>query len=189
MSLMEDLKTEEKDSTTPHSDKKWTDTFKPKNGAPTGGNSDVDLIAKLTEENNALKDKILRSLAEVENTRRICEEEKNKTMKFAITNIAKDLIVVMDNFYRAFDSLEGNNDDLKAFLQGMELNFSEFKRVFDKYNIKRIFPIDEDFDPALHQAISQVESDKNTGTVVEVLQAGYSLNDRVIKPALVVVAK
>ena len=185
--------------------KKWTDTIKPKNGAAavevpatdSDQNENVtetvetntDIVTKLTEENASLKDKLLRTLAELENTRRICEEEKSKTIKFAITNIAKDLIVIMDNFYRAFDNVDEDKSNLENFWQGMELNFNEFKKVFDKNNIKRIFPLNEEFDPAFHEAISQVESDKETGTVVEVLQAGYILNDRVIKPALVVVAK
>ena len=192
MSITDDLKMQ----------RKWTDTIKPKNGAAavehgdniqkdktenTDAADNFDTITKLTEENNSLKDKLLRTLAELENTRRICEEEKNRTIKFAITNIAKDLIVVMDNFYRAFS--DENKDNLESFWQGMELNFNEFKKVFDKNNIKRIFPLDEEFNPAFHEAISQIESDKKAGTVIEVLQAGYTLNDRVIKPALVVVAK
>lgn len=164
--------------------KKWTDAFKSKNN-----NVNDDIITKLTEENTSLKDKLLRSLAEVENTRRICEEEKSKTVKFAITNIAKDLIGIMDNFYLAFNNLNNNKSDLESFSKGIELNFNEFKKVFEKNNIKRIFPLDEEFNPTFHEAISQVESDKTSGTVIEVLQAGYLLNDRVIKPALVVVAK
>ena len=164
--------------------KKWTDAFKSKSN-----NVDNDIITKLTEENASLKDKLLRSLAEVENTRRICEEEKSKTIKFAITNIAKDLIDIMDNFYLAFNNLNNNKSDLESFSKGIELNFNEFKKVFEKNNIKRIFPLDEEFNPTFHEAISQVESDKTSGTVIEVLQAGYLLNDRVIKPALVVVAK
>ena len=164
--------------------KKWTDAFKSKSN-----NVDDDIITKLTEENASLKDKLLRSLAEVENTRRICEEEKSKPVKFAITNIAKDLIGIMDNFYLAFNNLNNNKSDLESFSKGIELNFNEFKKVFEKNNIKRIFPLDEEFNPTFHEAISQVESDKTSGTVIEVLQAGYLLNDRVIKPALVVVAK
>lgn len=185
MSDKNDLKKEEEEIKEEQPQKKWTDAFKSKNQAD---NSD-DIITKLTEENASLKDKILRSLAEVENTRRICEEEKSKTIKFAISNIAKDLIGIMDNFYLAFDNLNNNKSDLESFSKGIELNFNEFKKVFEKNNIKRIFPLNEEFDPAFHEAISQVESDKESGIVVEVLQAGYLLNDRVIKPALVVVAK
>ena len=200
MSIVDDLKKQ------PPEGKKWTDTIKPKNngghvidGSETAAtdvgstnvetSNEVDIVTKLTQENASLKDKLLRTLAELENTRRICEEEKSKTIKFAITNIAKDLIVVMDNFYRAFDNLKDKNTSLETFSQGIELNFNELKKIFDKNGIKRIFPLDEMFNPTFHEAISQIESDKEAGTVVEVLQAGYILNDRVIKPALVVVAK
>lgn len=167
---------------------KWIDKFKSVK-TDNSNNNDNDLIQKLTEENESLKAKVLRSLAEVENTRRICEEEKSKTMKFAITNFSKDLINIMENFYLAFGNLEKNTDDLESFIKGTELNFNEFKKIFEKNNIKRIYPVGEMFNPDFHDAISQIESDTETGTVIEVLQAGYTLNDRVIKPALVIVAK
>ena len=167
---------------------KWTDKFKSVK-TDNSNNNDNDLIQKLTEENESLKAKVLRSLAEVENTRRICEEEKGKTMKFAITNFAKELINIMENFYLSFGNLEKNTDDFESFVKGVELNFNEFKKIFEKNNIKRIYPVGEMFNPDFHEAISQIESEAETGTVVDALQAGYSLNDRVIKPALVIVAK
>ena len=95
----------------------------------------------------------------------------------------------MENFYLSFENLEKNKNDFDSFLKGVELNFNEFKKVFDKNNIKRIYPLNEAFNPDFHEAISQIESDKDSGTVVEVLQAGYMLNERVIKPAMVIVAK
>lgn len=167
---------------------KWTDKFKSVK-TETSQNTDTDLIQKLTEENESLKAKVLRSLAEAENTRRICEEEKSKTVKFAITNFAKELISIMENFYLSFGNLEKNTDDFESFVKGVELNFNEFKKIFEKNNIKRIYPVGEVFNPDFHEAISQIESDMESGMVVDVLQAGYSLNDRVIKPALVIVAK
>ena len=101
---------------------KWTDKFKSVK-TDNSNNNDNDLIQKLTEENESLKAKVLRSLAEVENTRRICEEEKSKTMKFAITNFSKDLINIMENFYLAFGNLEKNTDDLESFIKGTELAY------------------------------------------------------------------
>ena len=95
----------------------------------------------------------------------------------------------MENFYLSFGNLEKNTDDFESFVKGVELNFNEFKKIFEKNNIKRIYPTGEMFNPDFHEAISQIESEAETGTVVDVLQAGYSLNDRVIKPALVIVAK
>ena len=182
----EDIQKNEEQKSEKEQQKKWTDAFKAKN---IENNIDNDIVNKLTEENALLKDKLLRTLAEAENTRRICEEEKSKTIKFAISNIAKDLINIMDNFYLAFDNLKNNKSNLESFLKGIELNFNELKKVFEKNNIKRIYPLNEEFNPAFHEAISQVESDKDSGIVVEVLQAGYLLNGRVLKPALVVVSK
>ena len=188
---------------------KWTDRFKSikakNNASSTGDNEnknnddngdkaedargDDGEIQRLKEENESLKSKLLRTLAEIENTIRIGEEEKSKTLKFAITNITKELINIMENFYLSFENLEKNKNDFDSFLKGVELNFNEFKKVFDKNNIKRIYPLNEAFNPDFHEAISQIESDKDSGTVVEVLQAGYMLNERVIKPAMVIVAK
>ena len=174
--------------------KKIIEQIKNKNNDDNGDKAedargDDGEIQRLKEENESLKSKLLRTLAEIENTRRICEEEKSKTLKFAITNITKELINIMENFYLSFENLEKNKNDFDSFLKGVELNFNEFKKVFDKNNIKRIYPLNEAFNPDFHEAISQIESDKDSGTVVEVLQAGYMLNERVIKPAMVIVAK
>lgn len=165
--------------------KKWADAFKSKN-------PENDEMIRLQEENADLKDKLLRARAETENTRRIAIEEKEKTIKFAITNFAKDLIVIMENMYLAFKSVENTDKEgeFKVFFDGVNLTFSELKKVFEKNNIKRIYPKGEKFDPAYHEAISQIESEaEESGTVIDVVQAGYMLNGRVIKAAMVVVAK
>ncbi len=170
--------------------KKWTDAFKKPN---TDIVEDADEIktAKIEQENASLKDKLLRTLAELENTRRIAIEEKEKTIKFAISNFAKELITIMENMYLAFKSVENvkKDGDFAVFFDGIEMTFNEFKKIFDKNNIKRIYPINEIFDPKFHEAVAQVDSEEETGTIVEVMQAGYLLNDRVLKPAIVVVAK
>lgn len=171
---------------------KWTDKFKSvktENGSTDIASKDEDLIKKLTDEVENLKSRLLRSLAEVENTRRICEEEKVKTAKFALTNFVKQLINVMENFYLAFDNLQNKNGEFEAFTSGIEMNFNEFKKIFENNGVKRIYPSGEQFNPEFHEAISQIESEEESGTIIEVLQAGYLLNDRVIKPAMVVVAK
>lgn len=148
--------------------------------------------ARLETENAELKDKLLRTLADLENTRRIAIEEKEKTAKFAITNIVKDLIVIMDIFYRAIDDAKDKEKDdfFKSFYDGIEMTFNEFKKVFDKNNIERLYPVGEKFDPNLHEAIANVEKEGiESGIVVEVMQPGYTLNKRVIKPAMVAVSK
>ena len=79
----------------------------------------------------------------------------------------------MDNFYLAFDNLNNNKSDLESFSKGIELNFNEFRKVFEKNNIKRIFPLDEEFNPTFHEAISQRAIDNASRTVSELLQPGY----------------
>ncbi|MDR1499097.1 MAG: nucleotide exchange factor GrpE [Rickettsiales bacterium] len=164
---------------------KWTDLFKPKNGGSEGDDSEKEIAE--------LKDKLLRTLAELENTRRRATEEKDKALKFAITNFTKDLIAVMENFYLAFNSVVGkdfSDSDFSIFFSGMELTFSEFKKIFEKNGIKRIYPIGEQFNPDFHEAIVQVDDEeKESGMIVDVMQAGYLLNGRVLKPALVAVVK
>lgn len=151
-----------------------------------------DKITKLETENAELKDKLLRTLAELENTRRIAVEEKEKTAKFAITNIVKDLTTIMDIFYRAIDDAKDKEKDgpFKSFYDGIEMTFNEFKKVFYKNNIERLYPVGEKFDPNLHEAIANVEKEGvESGIIIEVMQPGYVLNKRVIKPAVVAVAK
>jgi molecular chaperone GrpE len=151
-------------------------------------NEKDNAIAKLTEENKQLKDKFLRTVAELENVRRIAADEKEKMSKYAISSFASSLIPVMENFFLAFKNVEVGKIE-KVFFEGINLTFSELKKVFEKYNLKRICPEEEKFNPEIHQAITQVESKKEENTIVEVAQAGYILNDRVLKPALVIVSK
>ena len=145
-------------------------------------------INRLIQENNQLKDKFVRTYAELENTRRRAEEEKEKTIKYAITKFAEDLIPVMENFYLAFQH-NTNSKQGDVFFDGMTLTFNEFKKTFEKNKLTRLYPKGEKFDPNFHQAVSYIESDQEENTIVDVLQAGYTLYDRVIKPAMVVVSK
>jgi molecular chaperone GrpE len=175
-----------------NSPKKWADSFKSKLMDETKHESSDE--NKLANENADLKDKLLRTLAELENTRRRADEDREKTIKFAITNFTKDLITVMENFHLAFNDVENKkldeNDSFQIFFQGIELTFNEFKKIFEKNNIKRLFPVGEKFDPDFHEAIAQVEDkDNESGIILEVMQAGYTLNGRILKPALVVVSK
>lgn len=156
-------------------------------------NKENDSDNVLEEENKKLKESLMRTLAELDNTRRRSIEENEKTAKYAIGKFAEDLIPVMENFYLAFNSIDGKNicDDKVAngFLEGIKLTQNELKKVFDKHGLARIFPENEDFNPDLHNAITQVESDKDDGKIVEVMQAGYKIKDRLLRPALVVVSK
>ena len=144
---------------------------------------------ELEEENKKLKDSLMRTLAELENTRRIAGEEKEKTAKFAIGKFAEDLIPVMEDFYLAFKNSENKENANEIFFDGIKLTHNELKKVFERNGLVRIFPVDEVFNPELHNAISQIESDKEEGTIVDVMQAGYTIKGRLLRPALVIVSK
>ena len=144
---------------------------------------------ELEEENKKLKDSLMRTLAELENTRRIAGEEKEKTAKFAIGKFAEDLIPVMEDFYLAFKNSENKENANEIFFDGIKLTHNELKKVFERNGLVRIFPVGEVFNPELHNAISQIESDKEEGTIVDVMQAGYTIKGRLLRPALVIVSK
>ena len=144
---------------------------------------------ELEEENKKLKDTLMRTLAELENTRRIAGEEKEKTAKFAIGKFAEDLIPVMEDFYLAFKNSENKENANEIFFDGVKLTHNELKKVFERNGLVRIFPVGEVFNPELHNAISQIESDKEEGTIVDVMQAGYTIKGRLLRPALVIVSK
>lgn len=147
----------------------------------------------LVEENKKLKETLMRTLAELDNTRKRSIEENEKTAKYAISRFAEDLIPVMENFYLAFDSVKDTDlkDEkvAKNFFDGIKLTQNELKKVFDKNGLVRLFPLNEEFNPDLHNAITQIESDVDEGMVVQVMQAGYKIKDRLLRPALVGVSK
>lgn len=154
---------------------------------------ETDKVKLLQEENEKLKESLMRTLAELDNTRRRSVEENEKTAKYAIGKFAEDLIPVMENMYLAFDSVKDNNFDgnkeAKNFFEGVRLTHNELKKAFERSGVVRIFPMDDEFDPELHDAITQVESDKPEGMIVQVMQAGYKIKDRLLRPAMVGVAK
>jgi molecular chaperone GrpE len=160
--------------------------------AETQAAADVDTEA-LRAENADLKDKVLRALAEAENVRRRAERDKADTAKFAVTAFARDLLAVGDNLRRALDSLPEEmrgNDSLSAFLTGIEITEKELLGAFEKHGIRAVHPLGEKFDHNLHQAMFEVETaDQAPGTVVQVVQTGYVINDRLLRPAMVGVAR
>lgn len=141
----------------------------------------------------SLKDQTLRALAEVENTRRRYEREQADTAKYAITNFARDLVQVLENLQRACDAVpvEARKDSpmLETISVGVEMTLKELLGSFEKHGIKRLDPTGAKFDHNFHQAVSQVAVPGTAaGTVVQVLQAGYVIHDRLLRPAMVVVA-
>jgi len=145
------------------------------------------------EENKKLKETLMRTLAELDNTRKRSIEENDKIAKYAISKFAEDLIPVMEDFYLAFESVKDadlcDEKTAKSFFDGIRLTQNELKKAFDRNGLTRLFPLNEDFNPDLHNAIAQVESDVDEGKVVQVMQAGYKIKDRLLRPALVCVSK
>ncbi|GBE43774.1 heat shock protein GrpE [bacterium BMS3Bbin10] len=151
-------------------------------------------LESLKEENAALKDRLLRTAAEMENLRRRTERDKADTAKYAISNFARDMLSIGDNIARAIEHVpeEAAEKDpaLKSFLEGMQVTERELLNVMERHGIARLDPKGERFDPNKHQAMFEVEDkDVPEGTIVKVVQAGYVIADRVLRPALVGVAK
>jgi molecular chaperone GrpE len=128
----------------------------------------------------------LRAKAETENVRRRAQTDIANAHKYALEGFAVELLAVRDSLEAALASGNGPTEVLKS---GVELTLKQLTYAFEKFSIKEINPLGERFDPHRHQAIGMVEADADPNTVVSVLQKGYSLNDRVIRPALVTIAK
>tara|TARA_R110002012_G_scaffold320440_1_gene544085 strand:- start:487 stop:1125 length:639 start_codon:yes stop_codon:yes gene_type:complete len=141
-----------------------------------------------------LKDQLIRTLAELENTRKRAERDIAHARKFAITDFARDLLSSSDNLRRALESAPEDRDELDIMLKnlviGVEMTEKELLGVFEKHGIRKIEPLGEKFDYNLHQAMFEVPDAKNApGTVVQVMQPGYVLQDRLLRAAMVGVAK
>jgi molecular chaperone GrpE len=151
-------------------------------------NQEIDTQSDdLLEQIEDLKSQVLYAKAEAENIRRRSYEEADKTRKFAIEGFSQELLSVKDSLEA---SLGSDNVDNKILIDGVELTLKQLNAVFEKFNIVEINPIGEKFDPNEHQAMSMVESkEQESNTVLSVLQKGYKLNDRVIRPAMVSVVK
>ncbi len=153
-----------------------------------------DPVARLEAEVASLKDQLLRALAETENVRRRSQRERAEAVKYAAAPLIKDLIGVVDNLRRALDSVSPEaletDEQLKTLVTGLEMTEQELASVFERHNIVKIEPLGERLDPHYHEAMFEVpDPDSPSGTIVQVLQAGYRLHDRLLRPAQVGVAK
>ncbi len=150
-------------------------------------------INELEQKNSDLNDKLLRTLAELDNTRRRSREDLEKSAKFAITNFVSDLVLVVENFFLASENAPkaeiDQNPAIKNYADAIVMTEKELFKVLEKNQVKRIYPLNQKFDHHFHEAISQIESEAEEGSVVKVIQAGYTVSDRLIRPALVAVAK
>jgi len=157
----------------------------------TEGPSEIEI---LQAENAELNDKLLRMIAEMENLRRRTERERRDASKYAISNFAQDLLAVGDNLARATQSLEqaeeNKADVIKTLVDGIEMTEREILNIFSRHGINKLEPQGEKFDPNLHQAIYEVDDPSvPSGMVMEVMQAGYTIGDRILRPAMVGVSK
>ncbi|WP_054669998.1 nucleotide exchange factor GrpE [Parasalinivibrio latis] len=161
---------------------------------------EADLAARIIELEAALEaseakvreqqESVLRARADVENMRRRTEQEIDKARKFALERFAGELLPVLDNLERAVEMADKDNDVLKPMIEGVELTLKTFIGTVDKFGLKTINPEGEAFNPEWHQAMSIQESaDHAPNSVMLVMQKGYELNGRVIRPAMVMVSK
>lgn len=160
--------------------------------APVDGEPDgFVVIEKLQAELAEAKDRALRAVAEVENYRRRADKEREDTAKYAITGFAREMLAVADNLRRALESQPADlPESLKAFVSGVELTERELLAIFERQGIVKVAPEGQPFNHDFHQAIFEVEdAGKPAGTVVQVLQPGYTLKDRLLRPAMVGVSK
>jgi len=158
-----------------------------------GEDTDIDDLVKEAVEAALAeqKDTVLRAQAEVQNMRRRCEADVEKAHKFALEKFSTELLTVIDNLERALESAPDTEaDNIRAIREGVELTLKGFLETCEKFNIRQMDPEGEPFDPQMHQAMSMVPNpDVEPNTVVVVVQKGYLLNDRVIRPAMVMVSK
>lgn len=151
--------------------------------------------ARLEAEIASLKDKFLRAFAEAENVRRRADKEVADAKTYGVASFARDMLTVADDLARALASVDDKVKDeaegsLKALLEGLELTERGFHKALEKHGIRKIEPRGERFDPNLHQAMFEVpDPSVHAGTVVQVVQAGYTIGERVLRPAMVGVAR
>ena len=149
-----------------------------------------DVVARLEEELTLARDAVLRAQADAQNVVRRAEQDVEKARKFALERFCAELLPVVDNLERALETTAGDNEIIKPIAEGVELTLKSFQNALKKFNIEAVDPAGEPFDPQLHQAMSLVENDAvEPNTVIAVMQKGYTLNGRLVRPAMVMVSK
>ncbi|HEI8867669.1 nucleotide exchange factor GrpE [Serratia sp. AKBS12] len=150
----------------------------------------AELEAQLAEAQQRERDSLLRAKAEMENVRRRTELDIEKAHKFALEKFSADLLPVIDNLERALELADRNNPELAAMIEGIELTLKSLQDAVRKYGIEIVGDVDVPFNPDVHQAMSLMESDQHQPNhVMMVMQKGYTLNGRLLRPAMVAVSK
>ena len=153
------------------------------------------VLQSLQAEVESLKDQRLRALAEAENIRRRADKEKNDASQYAVTKFARDMLGIADNFARALAAVPANvraaaDPQVKAVLDGVEATDRQLIQTLERYGVKAVDTGDGKFDPNLHQAIAEVPGNgKPAGSIVDVVQTGFMIGERLLRPAMVTVAK
>ena len=156
---------------------------------------ETDTYEELATENADLKDRLLRAMADTENLRKRAQREKAEATLYAATNFARDLLSVSDSMGKALEMMPEEarktaDEATRNLIEGIELTRRELLNSFQKHGIVEVNPLDEKFDPNYHQAMFEVPgTDKPKGTVVQVVQTGFKIGERILRPALVGVAK
>ena len=161
--------------------------------AEDGNVSEADALEAAQAEAAEWKDKFLRAHADFENSKRRLEKDKMNAVAYANESFAKDILAVIDSFEHALASMENSTEDstevLTQMKEGVHLTFDQLKKILEKNHIKEI-ACEGEFNPEVHQAIMQVDSDAHdSGDVVQVMQKGYTIKDRVLRPAMVSTCK
>ena len=149
-----------------------------------------ELLVQMQEEAEAARDAALRAQADAQNIKRRAEQDIERARKFALEQFTRELLPVADNLERALESAAGDDDAIKPIAEGVELTLKSLLDAMKKSNIEVVDPLGEPFDPNLHQAMSMVENnDVEPNSVIAVMQKGYTLNGRLVRPAMVMVSK
>ena len=150
-------------------------------------------IESLQAELNEAKDQWLRTVAEMENIRKRAQKEKEDALRYAISNFAREILPVADNLRRALESCEMSDalpESTKSLIAGVQMTEQELLKAFENHGLKVVTPLNQKFDPNFHQAVFEIEnSEVESGTVLQVMQSGYVLHERLLRPAMVGVSK
>jgi molecular chaperone GrpE len=163
--------------------------------APSGEMVPAEQVKAALEAAADFKDRLLRTLADMENLRKRTEREVADARQYGVTAFARDVLQVSDNMHRALDAIgaelsDATDDNVRSLVEGIELTERELAKVLEKHGVKMFTPQGEKFDPHIHQAMYEVaDGSVPPGTVAQVIQAGFTIGDRVLRPALVAVAK
>jgi len=174
-----------------------SDEFKNKDSEIEDEQELLEPIIGEIDEINDLKNQLLRTLADNENNRRRYEKEKDDLSTYVISNFAKEMLSVLDNLQRAMEvsekiDIEDKNIDsnTKNFIEGIQLTEKQLNSIFEKFKITKLESLNVKFDPNIHQAMFEIENDDvDEGTILQVVQEGFKIEDRLLRPALVGVSK